>query len=119
MVIELRGKVDGKEIAFDQISHEVWNATIPMELCGFYVVELEAFDEAGNRAYVTKFLLTFDPEALTIKLEPCNYQVGLIGPEFDAEIYVSRYVAYLDREGGEESELDNGIWRGEACQAQS
>lgn len=117
MVVELRGKVDGKEIVFERISEEEWKAAIPRELYGYYVVELEAFDEAGNRAYMTRFLLTIDLDALAIKLVPCNYQASLVGSEFDSEPYLSQYAAYLQE--GDENEPDNGVGRGEACQAQS
>ena len=99
MVVELRGKVDGKEIVFERTSEEEWKAAIPRELYGYYVVELEAFDEAGNRAYMTRVLLTVDLEALTIKLVPYNYQASLAGPEFESEPYLSQYAAYLVQEG--------------------
>lgn len=117
-VVELRGKVDGKEIVFERASEEEWKAQIPRELFGYYVVELEAFDEAGNRAFITKFLLTVDLEALAIKLVPCNYRAGLVGPAFESEPYLSPYTAHLSQERGGENELDDGTWRGEARQAQ-
>lgn len=119
MVVSLRGKVDGKEIVFERISQDVWKSAIPKELYGFYVVELEAYDEAGNRAYATKFLLTVDLENLVIKLIPCNYQAVLLDSEYKTELYMSQYVAHLEKGNGDENVPDYGFGRGKAHQDQS
>ena len=119
MVVELRGKIDGKEILFERVSQDEWRAAIPREFCGFYIVELEAFDEAGNRAYITKFLLTVDLDSLGVKLVPCSYQAGLLPSEFEGEPYHSSYIAYLELEDGEDYDHDYGIGRNKACQAQN
>ena len=40
MVVKVSGKIDGKEVIFERDEGDRWNATVPYDLDGMYVVEL-------------------------------------------------------------------------------
>ena len=84
MVVKVSGKVDGKEVIFERAEGDWWNATVPYDLDGMYVVELTAEDEAGNIAFCTKMLLIVDPATLCVKLIPLDYMVEVIQEEYSA-----------------------------------
>ena len=50
MVVKVSGKIDGKEVIFERAEGDRWNATVPYDLDGMYVVELTAENDAGNIA---------------------------------------------------------------------
>ena len=70
MVVKLEGKVDGQVIIFERESGDLWQATIPPQSNGVYIVELTATDDAGNVAYCAKYIITIDVSALTVRIEP-------------------------------------------------
>ena len=51
MVVKVSGKIDGKEVIFERAEGDRWNATVPYDLDGMYVVELTAENDAGNIAW--------------------------------------------------------------------
>ena len=53
MVVKVSGKIDGKEVIFERDEGDRWNATVPYDLDGMYVVELTAENDAVNIAYCT------------------------------------------------------------------
>lgn len=50
MVARLEGKVDGRDVAFVRKHGDVWEAIVPADLDGTYIVELTAWDEAETTA---------------------------------------------------------------------
>ena len=114
MVVKLRGKIDGKDVLFERMDGEHWSASIPHGDRGYYIVELEAYDEAGNCSYMAKFLLTFHSDALTVKLELYKYQVGLMLSDYLVECSSSPYFPELVS-GWKNDELEYGTWRTAAC----
>ena len=88
MVVKVSGKIDGKEVIFERDEGDRWNATVPYDLDGMYVVELTAENDAGNIAYCTKMLLivpedsnvTVIPEEYAVEAVPEQYQV-IAGPD--------------------------------------
>ena len=77
MVVKLTGKVNSETIIFERKAGGLWVTAIPRVKSGAYVVELTAVDEAGNETFCTKYILTVDLGALTVKLEPFPYSVQL------------------------------------------
>jgi hypothetical protein len=73
MVVRLEGELDGKEVIFERKSETEWIYVSAPPDGGMYVIALTAYDEAGNIAYVTKFLITFDPVNLRMELMPYDY----------------------------------------------
>ena len=80
MVIRLEGIVNGDNIIF-QKEGEQWKAAVPANLKGEYILEISAYDEAGNKAYTTKYLFSYDPFSIVFKLMPLEYYLEVIENE--------------------------------------
>lgn len=80
MVVAVWGKIDGNDVVFSRGEGDKWNATIPLSTAGQFVVELWAEDDAGNRAFFARVLVTFDP--LTLKM---SFSVLSVGASFSAD----------------------------------
>ena len=78
MVAKLIGTVNGQEIIFDHQGGDTWTCTFPASGTYETVVELKAFDEAGNFCYTAKYCLLLDLNALVVKLLPLNYWLTLL-----------------------------------------
>ena len=72
--MKLAGKIEGQPVTFTLIRQEgrtfVFSAKVPANLDGEYVVELTAEDDAGNIAFVCKYLVTIDLTNLCVHLMP-------------------------------------------------
>lgn len=72
--MKLTGKIEGQPVAFELVRQEgrtsVFSAEVPSNLDGEYVVELTAEDDAGNIAFVCKYLVTIDLTNLCVHLMP-------------------------------------------------
>ncbi|RHS11201.1 hypothetical protein DWV84_23955 [Blautia sp. AF13-16] len=86
MVARLEGKVDGRDVLFTKGDGDVWETTVPVDIDGTYIVELTAWDEAGNYCFTTRWLLTFDPSSLCVHLIPCPYWAEVLPSPFYAEL---------------------------------
>lgn len=78
MVVKVIGTVDDIEVVFkyNQVTGK-WETTVPRDLDGTYVVDLWAFDEAGNRGYAATVLFTVDVERLHFCVELLKYKLKL------------------------------------------
>lgn len=72
--MKLTGKIEGQEVTFYLVRQEgrtsVFTAEVPSKLDGEYVVELTAEDDAGNVAFICKYLVTLDLTNLCVHLLP-------------------------------------------------
>lgn len=68
MVVRLIGKINSDPVIFERKAGDRWEAIIPSVPSGVYVVEFSAYDEAGNMAYVSQFLLSIDLTALCMRV---------------------------------------------------
>lgn len=72
--MKLTGKIEGQQVAFELVRQEgrtsVFSAEVPSNLDGEYVVELTAEDDAGNIAFICKYLVTIDLTNLCVHLMP-------------------------------------------------
>ena len=91
MVVKVSGKIDGKEVIFERDEGDRWNATVPYDLDGMYVVELTAENDAGNIAYCTKMLLIVDPATLCVRLVPLDYMVEVVPEDYAVEAVPEQY----------------------------
>lgn len=98
MVVKVSGKIDGKEVIFERAEGDRWNATVPYDLDGMYVVELTAENDAGNIAYCTKMLLIVDPATLCVKLVPLDYMVEVVPEEYETHIIPEDYLVEVMEE---------------------
>lgn len=82
MVVKLIGKVNGQNIVFNHKEGDVWETVIPKNLSGIYIVELTAYDEAGNKGYTSKYLVTINTKYMTVSLKRMAWAA-----EFKENIY--------------------------------
>ena len=95
MVTRLTGTVNGAAVIFQRIQGDEWEATVPSTLNGVYVVDMTAYDDAGNATYWAKYILTVDLSALCVHLVPCPYQAELLDTKFRADFLGEVYQAQL------------------------
>lgn len=68
MVVRLEGKVQGRDVIFNRVQGDEWETIIPASLNGVYIVELTAYDDAGNMAYTARYILTIDLTSIHAKV---------------------------------------------------
>jgi len=93
-IAKLEGLVNGSLIIFMKGSGGKWAAAVPSNIRGEYVVELSAYDEAGNMAYSTKYLFAVDLSSLKVVLKPLNYAAEAydnFGAAITAPVYAYFY----------------------------
>ena len=95
MVVRVEGIINGDKVIFEREAGDQWMATVPESLNGVYVVNLTAWDEAGNVAYYAKYILAYDPANLCASLIPCPYQAELVPDTWGAAAALSDYYAQL------------------------
>lgn len=80
MVVRLTGTVNGDDVIFRRMEGDEWEATVPASLNGSYILDMTAYDEAGNTAYWARYILVVDLAALKVTLEDCPYRTVLVEP---------------------------------------
>lgn len=86
--MKLTGKIEGQPVTFTLIRQEgrtsVFQAEVPATLDGEYVVELTATDDAGNVAFVCKYIVTIDMSGLCVHIVPLpDYWLEPVGIDYD------------------------------------
>lgn len=92
----LAGKIEGQPVSFALIRQEgrttVFQTEVPATLDGEYVVELTATDDAGNVAFVCKYLITIDMSRLCVHLLPLpDYWLESVQSEYGLVSIASDY----------------------------
>lgn len=87
MVVKLTGVVNGSQIMFTRSRDDVWDAVIPANLSGMYIVELKAEDDAGNTSFFAKYILTVDTSLLKATLQPYLRSAELKISNYVNEVY--------------------------------
>ncbi|WP_458412790.1 PF13754 domain-containing protein [Schinkia sp. CFF1] len=94
-IVKIVGHVDSVEIIFRLNTEGDWIATIPKDLDGEYVVEVNAYDEAGNMSYASSMLFVVDPSTLKVEFVPLSYAYKTIDDEvYSEKILVSDFAYY-------------------------
>ena len=88
MVTAVWGKIDGNEVVFRRGEGNGWKATVPLTTAGQFIVELWAEDDAGNRAFFAKVLITFDPRTLRMSFSVMEF--GSLFSEADVRSIFSK-----------------------------
>lgn len=113
--MKLTGKIEGQPVTFELVRQEgrisVFTAEVPANLDGEYVVELTAEDDAGNIAFVCKYLVTIDLTNLCVHLMPLQDYV-LIDQDLGYEIEdVSGIYSMIDVSTGYDLQnVSPGYW---------
>ena len=74
MVVKVIGKTDTFTVIFDRIDEKRWNTLVPANVAGEYIMDLFAYDDAGNVGYMATAMFTVDTSNLCFHLEIINYQ---------------------------------------------
>ena len=53
MVTRVEGVINGDSVIFKRTVGNQWEAEVPASLNGIYILEMTAYDEAGNMAYTS------------------------------------------------------------------
>lgn len=72
-IVRMVGNVDGNQIIFGKDGDGLWAASIPRDIDGEYIVDVTAYDEAGNEAYSASMLFIVDPYTLEVKMLPLTF----------------------------------------------
>ena len=94
MVVRLTGTVNGDDVIFRRMEGDEWEATVPASLNGSYILDMTAYDEAGNTAYWARYIITVDLAALRVTLRVCPYRAALVIP-YQASLCPASYRAVL------------------------
>lgn len=98
MVVRVEGYVDGQKVVFQKGDGGVWEATVPLNLTGIYIVTIYAYDEAGNLAEVNKALFIADPKNMRYEILPLNFGYRAIEHHFSYKIKEhALYFSYVIR----------------------
>lgn len=97
-VARVIGKTDTFEVVFDITENDVWKANIPLVLSGEYLMELYAYDDAGNVGFLATALFTVDTSNLCCHIEFIKYEAKasfLNDYDYDLE-FVSDYACKVE-----------------------
>ncbi|MEC1744105.1 PF13754 domain-containing protein [Schinkia azotoformans] len=95
-IVKIVGQVDGEDIIFSLNPDGDWIATVPKALDGEYVVEVKAYDEAGNMSYSSSMLFTVDPATLEVEFIPLQYAYKTFENDpYSKKIIVSEFAYYV------------------------
>lgn len=91
MVVRLEGKVQGQDVIFNRVQGDEWETIIPPSLNGVYIVELKAYDDAGNMSYTARYILTVDLTSIHAKVNINRIEAKVRMSRFFSEPRVSHY----------------------------
>lgn len=92
MVTKLEGTINGQKVIFNKADGDDWEAIIPKSLSGTYVVELTAYDDAGNIGKAFKYLVMIDWGKLYIKLIRFPYEARAYLSDFNCKVRKGKYL---------------------------
>ncbi|MCM3789412.1 Ig-like domain repeat protein [Domibacillus indicus] len=94
-VVRMTGEIDGTSIIFSKDKSGTWVAPVPLNLDGEFIVEVTAYDEAGNMAYSTAMLFAIDPSTLSAQVIPLNYVYKVGDDPFACTVISSDFAFYV------------------------
>lgn len=95
MVTRVEGTVNGDHVIFKRLTGDQWQATVPSNVNGIYIIEMTAWDEAGNIDHIAKYMLMYDPVNLCAQLIPIPYYAEVEPDHYTATVSLSDYFAEL------------------------
>lgn len=71
------GKTDSFEIIFDKIDNDKWTVNVPSNVVGEYIMDLYAYDDAGNLGFMATAMFTVDTTNLCFHLAILKYTADI------------------------------------------
>lgn len=99
MVVRLYGTCNGQPVEFNRTEEDLWVAQVPKLPSGEYIVDLIAEDEAGNKGYFLKALLTYTIFGLKIRVLNPAYKSVVLEKNFRSVLspkYLVKGVSEVD-----------------------
>lgn len=97
MVTRVTGIVNGETVEFRKVVGDQWETKVPSTISGAYAVYMTAWDEAGNIAHYSKYILMYDPVNLCARIIRLPYYAEVIGSGYRSRIRISDYYAELEK----------------------
>jgi Domain of unknown function len=94
-IVKMIGNVDGNNIIFEKDSGDLWIAAVPKGMHGEYVIDIIAYDNAGNEAYSAAMIFIVDPYTLEVRIVPANFSNSIVIEDHKEETKVSEF-AYIE-----------------------
>lgn len=66
------GKTDSFEVIFDRLNDNNWTVNVPSNIIGEYVMDLYAYDEAGNLGFLATAMFTVDASICAFIFQSSN-----------------------------------------------
>lgn len=108
MVTKLCGKVNGEAVIFENKGDNRWSVDVPNMPNGKYVIELTAYDDAGNSTYTTAILFTVDTSGIRIEWLYSDYYCELLDGVYNLKLIKGKEVNLLEPEYSVMVVSDNG-----------
>ena len=93
-IARMVGRIGSSDIVFYSKDGD-WVATVPPGLYGEFIIEVTAFDQAGNTAYSTSMLFVIDPSDLSFKVIPLSFAYKVDEGGFTEREIQSDYAFYV------------------------
>lgn len=91
MVTRITGRADNHDLEFRRTG-EYWEAEVPEDTeDGTYIVDLWAWDEAGNRTYYTTVLMTVEAKGITVQVLSDPHFARPVDSEYAACLLLAPY----------------------------
>lgn len=76
-VARVIGKTDTFEVIFDKIDNDNWTVDVPSNIIGEYIMDLYAYDEAGNIGFMATAMFTVDTTNLCFHVKIFRYTADI------------------------------------------
>lgn len=97
MITKVSGRANGAEITFEWRGGDMWEATVPSNLEGEYVVELYAENDAGGLAYMCTALFAITGHELQGHIVPRGYTIEAGMQDYTGYPSISEFFAALTK----------------------
>lgn len=72
-VARVIGKTDSFEVIFSKTDNDKWTVDVPSNVIGEYIMDLYAYDDAGNLGFMATAMFTVDTTNLCFHIEIFKY----------------------------------------------
>lgn len=109
MVTRVVGEVNGTTVIFNVDERGAWTAAVPTHVDGEWIVSLFAYDDAGNRSFLTKVLFAISGHSLKITMIDEGYKGELDDLSVSSELDSTSYAGTIEDRGYSGAVEDTGM----------
>lgn len=93
MVTRLTGHINGEEIILQRDSGDRWIGIIPGIPSGMYIIDMTAWDDAGNMTYMTTCIITIDLTAICARVTVHDYKTIHEQQDYICNVIQENYIS--------------------------